>query len=60
MLKRLIVHTEIGQPLPPAPLVRDAVPVENLRGQRLDEYQRHRAVKEGELVYNNQLADRRD
>jgi hypothetical protein len=49
-----------GQPLPPAPLVRDAVPAENLRGQRHDKYQRCRAVKEGKLVHYNQLADRRD
>jgi hypothetical protein len=48
------------QPLPPAPLVRDAIPAENLRGQRREEYHQCRAVKEGELVHYNQLADRRD
>jgi hypothetical protein len=48
------------QPLPPAPLVRDAVPAENLRGPRREEYQRRRAVEEGQLVNYNQAADRRD
>jgi hypothetical protein len=49
-----------GQPLLPAPLVRDAIPAENLRGQRRNEYQQRRAVDEGELVNYNQLAYRRD
>jgi hypothetical protein len=49
-----------GQPLPPAPLVRDAIPAEKLRGQRSDEYQRRRAVEEKQLVNYNQLANRRD
>jgi hypothetical protein len=44
------------QPLPPAPLVRDVITAENLRGQRREEYQRRRAVKEGELVHYNQVA----
>jgi hypothetical protein len=48
------------QPLPPPPLVRDAVPAENLRGQRREEYQRRRAVEEGQLVHYNQAAHRRD
>jgi hypothetical protein len=48
------------QPLPPAPLVRDAAPAENLRGQRREEYQRCRAVEEGQLVNYNQAADRRN
>jgi hypothetical protein len=48
------------QPLPPPPLVRDAVPAENLRGQGRDEYQRRRAVEEGQLVHYNQAVDRRD
>jgi hypothetical protein len=48
------------QPLPPAPLVRDAIPAKNLCGQRREEYQRRRAVKEGELVHYNQAADRHD
>jgi hypothetical protein len=54
------LYWDPGHPLPPAPLVRDAVPAENLRGQRRVEYQRRRAVVEGELVHYNQLADRRD
>jgi hypothetical protein len=49
-----------GQPLPPAPLVLDAIPAENLRGQRRNEYQRRRVIEEGELVHYNQAADRRD
>jgi hypothetical protein len=49
-----------GQPLPPAPLVRDAIPAENLRGQRRDKYQRRRAVEEVQLVNYNQLANQRD
>jgi hypothetical protein len=48
------------QPLPPAPLVWDAIPAENLRGQRRNEYQRRRAVEEEQLVNYNQLANRRD
>jgi hypothetical protein len=49
-----------GQPLPPAPLVRDAIPAENLLGQRRNGYQRRRAVEEEQLVNYNQLANRRD
>jgi hypothetical protein len=49
-----------GQPLPPAPLVRDAIPAENVRRQRSNEYQRRRAVEEEQLVNYNQLANRRD
>jgi hypothetical protein len=48
------------QPLPPARLVRDAIPAENLRGQRCNKYQRCWAVEEGELVHYNQVADRHD
>jgi hypothetical protein len=51
---------DLGQPLPPAPLVRDAVDAENLRGQRREEYERQRAVEEGQLVNYNQAANRRD
>jgi hypothetical protein len=50
---------DLGQPLPPAPLVRDAVAAENLRGQRREEYKRRRAVEEGQLVNYNQAANRR-
>jgi hypothetical protein len=48
------------QPLPPVPLVRDAIPAENLPGQRRDEYQRRQAVEEEQLVNYNQLAIRHD
>jgi hypothetical protein len=51
---------DLGQPLPPAPLVRDALAAENLHGQRREEYERPRAVKEGQLVHYNQAANRRD
>jgi hypothetical protein len=30
-------YWDLRQPLPPAPLVRDAVAAENLHGQRLEE-----------------------
>jgi hypothetical protein len=53
-------YWDLGQPLPPAPPVRDAVAAENLRGQRRDEYERRRAVEEGQLVQHNQAANRRD
>jgi hypothetical protein len=54
-------YWDLGQPLLPAPLVRDAVAAENLRGQRRDEYEGRRAVKEGgQLVQHNQAANRRD
>jgi hypothetical protein len=53
-------YWDLGQPLPPAPLVRDAIAAENLRGQRRDEYEQRRAVKEGQLVQHNQAANRRD
>jgi hypothetical protein len=53
-------YWDLGQPLPPAPLVRDAVAVENIRGQRREEYERRRAVEEGQLVNYNQAANRRD
>jgi hypothetical protein len=53
-------YWDLGQPLPPAPLVRDAVAGENLHGQRREEYQQRRAVEEGQLVSYNQAADRRD
>jgi hypothetical protein len=51
---------DLGQPLPPVPLVRDAVGAENLCGQRREEYERRRAVEEGQLVNYNQAANRRD
>jgi hypothetical protein len=53
-------YWDLRQPLPPAPLVDDAVAAENLHGQRHEEYERRRAVKEGQLVNYNQAADRRD
>jgi hypothetical protein len=53
-------YWDLGQPLPPAPLVRDAVDAENLRGQRREEYERRRAVEEGQLVNYNQAANRQD
>jgi hypothetical protein len=53
-------YWDLQQPLPPAPLVRDAVAAENLHGQRREEYERRRAVEEGQLVNYNQAADRRD
>jgi hypothetical protein len=53
-------YWDLGQPLPPAPLVRDAVAAENLRGQRREEYEQRRAVEEGQLVNYNQAANRRD
>jgi hypothetical protein len=53
-------YWDLGQPLPQAPLVRDAVAAENLRGQRREEYKRQRAVEEGQLVQHNQAANRRD
>jgi hypothetical protein len=53
-------YWDLGQPLPPAPPVRDAVAAENLCGQRRDEYERRRAVEEGQLVQHNQAANRRD
>jgi hypothetical protein len=53
-------YWDLGQPLPPAPLVRDAVAAGNLRGQRREEYERRRAVEEGQLVQHNQAANRRD
>jgi hypothetical protein len=43
-------YWDIGQPLPPAPLVRDAIAAESLRGQRREEYERRRAIEEGQLV----------
>jgi hypothetical protein len=43
-----------------APLVRDALAAENLHGQRREEYEQRRAVKEGQLVNYNQAANRRD
>jgi hypothetical protein len=49
-----------GQPLPPAPLVRDAICAENLRGQRRDKYQRQPAVEEEQLEIHDQHANRRD
>jgi hypothetical protein len=49
-----------NQPLPPAPLVRDAIPAENLRGQRRDEYQWQRAREEEQLEMHNQRANKRD
>jgi hypothetical protein len=51
-------YWDLGQPLPPAPLVCDAVAAENLRGQRREEYERRRAVEEGQLVNYNQAANR--
>jgi hypothetical protein len=53
-------YWDLGQPLPPAPLVPDTVAAENLRGQRREEYVRRRAVKEGQLVNYNQAANRQD
>jgi hypothetical protein len=53
-------YLDLGQPLPPAPLVRDAVAAENLLGQRRDEYERRRVVKEGQLVQHNQAANKRE
>jgi hypothetical protein len=53
-------YWDLGQPLPPAPLVRDAVAAENIHGQRREEYERRRAVKEGQLVNYKQAANRRD
>jgi hypothetical protein len=53
-------YWDLRQPLPPAPLVRDAVATENFHGQRREEYEGRRAVKEGQLVNYNQAADRRD
>jgi hypothetical protein len=50
----------LGQLPPLAPLVCDAVAAENLRGQRREEYERRRAVKEGQLVNYNQAANRQD
>jgi transposase InsO family protein len=49
-----------GQPLPPAPLVRDAIPAEKLRGQRRGKYQRQRAREEEQLEVHDQRANRRD
>jgi hypothetical protein len=49
-----------GQPLPPAPLVRDAIPAENLRGQRHDEYQQRQAEEEEQLEIYDQRANRCD
>jgi hypothetical protein len=52
-----------GQPLPPALLVRDAIPAENLRGQRHDKYQRQRDREEKQLEQleiHDQRANRRD
>jgi hypothetical protein len=53
-------YWDLGQPLPPAPLVREALAAENLHGQRREEYERRRAVKEGQLVNYNQAVNRRD
>jgi hypothetical protein len=53
-------YWDLGQPLPPAPLVSDAVAAENLCGQRQEEYERRRAVEVGQLVNYNQAANRRD
>jgi hypothetical protein len=49
-----------GQPLYPALLVRDAIPAENLREQRRDEYQRQQAREEEQLEIHNQCANGRD
>jgi hypothetical protein len=49
-----------GQPLPPAPLVRDAIPTENLSGQRGNEYQRQRVREVEQLQIHDQRANRRD
>jgi hypothetical protein len=47
-------YWDLGQPLPPAPLVHDAVAAENIRGQRQEEYERRRAVEKGQLGNYNQ------
>jgi hypothetical protein len=53
-------YWDLRQPLPPAPLVRDALAAENLHGQRREEYERRRAIEEGQLVNYNQADNRRD
>jgi hypothetical protein len=49
-----------GQPLPPDPLVRAAIPAENLCGQRRDEYQGQRVREEEHLKIHDQQANRHD
>jgi hypothetical protein len=46
-----------GQPLLPAPLVRNAIPAENLRGQRRDEYQRQQVREVEQLEIYNQRSN---
>jgi hypothetical protein len=53
-------YWDLRQPLPPAPLVRNALAAENLHVQRREEYEHRRAVEEGQLVNYNQAANRGD